>query len=143
VLRQLYIRSRHLYNLGSSVIVVSDYILDDRCSISAEAKDFSSNLCVQTSSGAHPASYPTGTGGPFPGGEARRGRDADHSPHLVPRSRMSRSYTSSPTWPLRGGSRTALHLLFTRHICNLNLERVTAVLSKTSRDFLKSSQEKA
>jgi hypothetical protein len=36
-----------------------------------------------------------GTGGPFPGAKARPGRDADHSPHLVPRSRMSRSYTSS------------------------------------------------
>jgi hypothetical protein len=35
---------------------------------------------VQTSSGAHPASYPMGTGGPFPGGKARQGRDADHSP---------------------------------------------------------------
>jgi hypothetical protein len=31
----------------------------------------------------HPASYPMGTGGPFPGGKARPGRDADHSPHLV------------------------------------------------------------
>jgi len=31
-------------------------------------------------SGAHPASYPMGTGGPFPGGKARPGRDADHSP---------------------------------------------------------------
>jgi hypothetical protein len=27
-----------------------------------------------------------GTGGPFPGGKARPGRDADHSPPLVPRS---------------------------------------------------------
>jgi hypothetical protein len=36
--------------------------------------------CVQTGSGAHPASYPMGTGGPFPAGEARPGRDADHSP---------------------------------------------------------------
>jgi len=27
-----------------------------------------------------------GIGGPFPGGKARPGRDADHSPHLVPRS---------------------------------------------------------
>jgi len=27
-----------------------------------------------------------GTGGPFPGGKARPGRDADHSPLLVPRS---------------------------------------------------------
>jgi hypothetical protein len=29
---------------------------------------------------AHPASCPMGTGGPFPGGKARSGRDADHSP---------------------------------------------------------------
>jgi hypothetical protein len=27
-----------------------------------------------------------GTRGPFPGGKARPGRDADHSPHLVPKS---------------------------------------------------------
>jgi hypothetical protein len=30
--------------------------------------------------GAHPASCTMGTGGPFPGGKARPGRDADHSP---------------------------------------------------------------
>jgi hypothetical protein len=56
---------------------VSDYGLDDRAigvRSPAEAKDFSSNLCVQTGSGAHPA------GGPFSGGKARPGRDADHSP---------------------------------------------------------------
>jgi hypothetical protein len=29
---------------------------------------------------AHPASCTMGTGGPFPGGNARPGRDADHSP---------------------------------------------------------------
>jgi hypothetical protein len=45
-----------------------------------EAEDFSSNLCVQTGSGAHPASYTLGTGGSLPGGRARPGRDADHSP---------------------------------------------------------------
>jgi hypothetical protein len=45
-----------------------------------EAKDFSFNLCVQTGSEAHPASYPMGTGGPFPGTKARPGREADHSP---------------------------------------------------------------
>jgi hypothetical protein len=45
-----------------------------------EAEDFSSNLYVQTGSGAHPASYTVGTGGCFPGGKARPGRDADHSP---------------------------------------------------------------
>jgi hypothetical protein len=65
----------------------------------AEAKDSSSSLCVQTSSEAHPASCTMGTGGPFPGGEAWPGHDADHSPHLVP---MSRSYTSSPPKCLHG-----------------------------------------
>jgi hypothetical protein len=45
-----------------------------------EAQDFSSSLCVHTGSGAHPASYTMGTGGSFPGGKARPGRDADHSP---------------------------------------------------------------
>jgi hypothetical protein len=44
------------------------------------AEDFPSSPCVQTGSGAHPASYPMGTGGPYPGGKARPGRDADHSP---------------------------------------------------------------
>jgi hypothetical protein len=46
----------------------------------AEANDFSSSLCLQTSSEAHSASYPMGTGGPFPEGKARPGRDAYHSP---------------------------------------------------------------
>jgi hypothetical protein len=37
-----------------------------------------------------------GTRGPFPGGKALPGHDTDHLPHLVQRSRMSRSYTSAP-----------------------------------------------
>jgi hypothetical protein len=45
-----------------------------------EAEDFSSSLCVQTGSGAHPASCTMGTGGPFPRGKVWLGRDADHSP---------------------------------------------------------------
>jgi hypothetical protein len=57
--------------------------------------------CVQTGSGAHPASCPMGNGGPSPGGEARPGRDTDHLPHLLPRSWMSRSYTSSPSLRFR------------------------------------------
>jgi hypothetical protein len=68
---------------GSSVSIVSDYGLDDRAievRSPAEAKDFSSSLCAQTNSEAHPASCPIGTGGPFPGGKAWQGRDADHSP---------------------------------------------------------------
>jgi hypothetical protein len=68
---------------GSSVSIVSGYVLDHRAidvQSPAEAKDFSSNLCVQTGSGAHPASCTVGAGGPFPGVEARPGRDADHTP---------------------------------------------------------------
>jgi hypothetical protein len=63
---------------------VSDYWLDDRAievqSPAEEKEDFSSSLCVQTSSEAHPASYPMGTGGPFSGAKARPGHDADRSP---------------------------------------------------------------
>jgi hypothetical protein len=62
---------------------VSDYGLDDRAigvRSPAGEEDFSSSLCVQTSSEAHPASCTMGTRGPFPGGKARPGRDADHSP---------------------------------------------------------------
>jgi hypothetical protein len=67
----------------SSGGIVSDYGLDDRAIVvrsSAGAKDFSSSLCVQTGSGAHPASCTMGIGGSFPGGKARPGLDADHSP---------------------------------------------------------------
>jgi hypothetical protein len=56
--------------------IVSDYGLDDRAigvRSPAGAKDFSSSLCVQTGSGAHPASCPVGTGGPFPGGKSAAG----------------------------------------------------------------------
>jgi hypothetical protein len=93
---------------------VSGYGLDDRdieVPSPAEAKDFSPGLCVQTGSEAHPASCTMGTGGPFPGAKARPGRDADHSPHLVPRSKMSRSYTSSPPVAFMACSGTALAFL--------------------------------
>jgi hypothetical protein len=60
----------------SSGSIVSDYELDDRVigvRFPAGAEDFSSILCVQTGSGAHPASCTMGTGGPFPGGKSAVG----------------------------------------------------------------------
>jgi hypothetical protein len=60
----------------SSGSIVSDYGLDDRAigvRFPAGEKDFSSSLCVQTGSGAHPASCTVGTGGPFPGGKSAAG----------------------------------------------------------------------
>jgi hypothetical protein len=70
-----------------------------------QRQGFFSSLYVQTTSRAHPVTYPMGTVGPFPGGKVRPGRDADNSPHLVPRSTMYRSYTSSSSWRLHGMQR--------------------------------------
>jgi hypothetical protein len=79
---------------GSSVSIEPGYGRDDReikARFPAEARDFSSNLCVQ------PAVGPTQPPVQRVAGVLSPGRDADHSPsHLVPSSRMSRSYTSSP-----------------------------------------------
>jgi hypothetical protein len=63
---------------------------------------FSSILCVQTDSGAHPASCTMGTGGSFPGGKARPGRDADRSPHPSAEVKKAYSYTSSHPERLHG-----------------------------------------
>jgi hypothetical protein len=95
-------------------VLMSNYILDDRRSIPGRGMD----LYVQTGPGAHPASYPMGTGGTSPGGKARPGRDADHLPHLVPKSRMSGSYDSYPPWRLHGGSGAALFYRFTTCVPN-------------------------
>jgi hypothetical protein len=101
---------------AGSVSAVSDYGLDDRVTrvqSPAGAKDFSSNLCVQTGSGAHPASCTMGTGGPFPGSKSGRAVTLTTHPHLQPRSRMSRSYTYSPLKRRHGLQRDffALHFL--------------------------------
>jgi hypothetical protein len=94
---------------GSSVSIVSDYGLDDRAigfRSPAEAKDFSSILCVQTGSEAHPASCTMGTGGPFPGGKARPGRDADHSPlssaEVVNEYELYLLSPQAPPWRVEG-----------------------------------------
>jgi hypothetical protein len=75
------------------------------------AGNFSSSPCVQTGSGAHPASYPIGTGGPFPGVKRSRGVTLATHPHLVPRLSMSRSNTSSPPLCLHGMQRDSFTLL--------------------------------
>jgi hypothetical protein len=69
------------WSRGTSGSIVSDYgLVDQAIGVRSPtgAEDFSSSPCVQTGSGAH--LDPMGTGGPFPGGKARPGRDADHSP---------------------------------------------------------------
>jgi hypothetical protein len=86
----------------SSGSIVSDYELDDLATgvrSPAGAEDFSSILCVQTGSGAHPASC---TMVLSLGVKRSRGVMLTTHPPLVPRSWMSRSYTSSPLKRLHG-----------------------------------------
>jgi hypothetical protein len=66
----------------SSVGIALGYGLDEwgsRVRFLAGAGNFSLHHRVQNGSGVHPASYPTGTRGSFPGGKGP-GREADHSP---------------------------------------------------------------
>jgi hypothetical protein len=56
-----------------SVVIVLGYGLDDQGSkvqFLERAANLSLHHSIQNSSGAHPASYPIGTGGPFPGDKA-------------------------------------------------------------------------
>jgi hypothetical protein len=87
---------------GSSVSIVSDYRLDDRGSMPGRGKGFFCSLCIQSSSEVHPASYPMSTGCPFLGVKRGRGATLTTHPHLVPRSKMNRSYISSSPWRLNG-----------------------------------------
>jgi hypothetical protein len=53
---------------------------------------------VQTGPGVHPTSYPMGTGGFFPGGVKRSGREADHSPPASAEVKKMWIYTSTPPY---------------------------------------------
>jgi hypothetical protein len=75
----LFVKVQHSepYNnflaLQFSVCIALGYGLDDqgsRVRFSAGAENFSLHHRVQNVSGAHPASYPMGTRGSFPGGKA-------------------------------------------------------------------------
>jgi hypothetical protein len=65
---------------SSSSSIVSDYGLDNRGLIPDRGRGFFLLARVQTGSGSHPASYPMGTEGPFPGDKVWLVRDADHAP---------------------------------------------------------------
>jgi hypothetical protein len=87
----------------SSVSIVSYYRLDDRGSISGRGKlFFLYPLCPDRLWGP-PIQWTLGV-------KRGRGVTLTTHPHLVPRSRISRSCISSP-WRLHGGSGTVLLLL--------------------------------
>jgi hypothetical protein len=88
---------------------VPDYRLDNEDLVPGTGSS-SFSLRVQTGCEVHPASYPVHTTALFLGVMCGQGMTLITRPHLVLRSRMSRSYTSSPSWHLHGGSRTGLLL---------------------------------
>jgi hypothetical protein len=102
-----YTRTILLFSWGRSVSIgpTTDWTTGARSW--AEATDFSPSLCLEK---AHPASLQW-VPKVVSRGKARPERDADHSPHLVSRSRM-RSYIASPPSRLHSGSGTALRYIF-------------------------------
>jgi hypothetical protein len=83
----------------SSVGIALGYGLDDwgsRVRFPEGDGNFSLHHCVQSSSGAHPASYPMGTRGSFPE------RKADHSPPSSAEFKNAWNYTSIPPIRLHG-----------------------------------------
>jgi hypothetical protein len=82
----------------SSVGIALGYGLDDRGSkvpFPAGAGNFSLHYRVQHGPGAHPVSYPMGTGGSF-SGVKRPGLEADHSPPSSAEVKNAWNYTSIP-----------------------------------------------
>jgi hypothetical protein len=90
----------------SSVSIVSAYGLDDRVidvRSPAEARDFSSNLCVQNGTGDHPASCTMGTGVLSLGVKRGRGVTLTTHPHLVPPVPIGQEagWAPEPVWRQR------------------------------------------
>jgi hypothetical protein len=77
----------------NSVGIATGYWLDDRGSSLDRYKVLSLFQVIQTGSGAHPASYPMGTGGSFL--EVKRlEHEADHSPPASAEVKNIWTYTS-------------------------------------------------
>jgi hypothetical protein len=98
----LYIHIHILYvSWGSVVGIATAYGLDDRVvgvRVPVES-EFSLLHIILTGSGAHPASYPMGTGGGGLSPEVKRqGREPDHSLPDSTEVKKMWIYTSTPTY---------------------------------------------
>jgi hypothetical protein len=83
--------------------------MDDGGSIPSEAGKFPLHHRAQNGSGAHPASYPMGTKGFFPGGKAAE-REAHHSPPSTAEVKNAWSYTSTPQIRVHGVGDSFIHI---------------------------------
>jgi hypothetical protein len=93
---------------------------------------------LASESRAHPASCTMGTGGSFPGGKARPGRDADRSPPSAEAKKALERYLLSPT-RLHGGERH--YITFTNKNISTYITRIPLnslfLTSATSSTFTK------
>jgi len=69
--------------------------MDDRSSIPSRGRIFPLLHHIQVGSDAHPASYPMGTGGSYPGVK-RLGCEADHSPPFSAKVKMRGAVSPLP-----------------------------------------------
>jgi hypothetical protein len=95
----LFKATSHMGSWDSAVGLANGYGLDDRgVRVFSPGKGKNSLFhVIQISSGAHPASYPMGTGDSFLGVK-RPGREADHSPPTT-EVKKTWTYTSTPHTP--------------------------------------------
>jgi hypothetical protein len=80
--------------------IATAYGLDDR-GVGVRVpvgSEFSLLYIIQIGCGAHPASYPMDTGGSFPRGLKRQGREADYSPPASAEVKKIWIYSSTPTY---------------------------------------------
>jgi hypothetical protein len=91
-----------LQSRGSSVSIVSDYGLDDRVRLPAGAKDFILASASRSVLGPTQSPFQWVPGVLSPGVKRGWGVTLTTHSHLVPRSRISRSSSSSPTKHLLG-----------------------------------------
>jgi hypothetical protein len=90
------------WNLSSTILIIIIIIVLHYVSQAAQSVQSLATGCVQTDSGAHPASCTMGTGGPFPGGKEWPESDADHSPPSSAEVEYEQElYTSSTAKRLR------------------------------------------
>jgi hypothetical protein len=114
-------------------VIALGYRLDDRGSkirFSTGAGNFSLHLRVQNGSGSHPATYPMGTRGSFPGGT---GREADHSPPSSAEvEEWVELYLHSPNTPSWRGAQLKYRDNFTFYLylpCTMELLAIVIVVS--------------
>jgi hypothetical protein len=69
----LCVASQRVFVVVVVVVVVVSFVIDSTVRFPAGAGNFSLHHRVQNGSGTHPASYPMGTRGSFPGGKAGGG----------------------------------------------------------------------